>query len=414
MAENENLNRQLQQQAAEQERLREDTAIRRCKHCGTDLEADALFCPQCGEQFGSVENTCQFCDTKTTMEFCPHCGKRVLPVTCPQCGIPSVFDACENCGTLLNQELAAFFAKEKPEPKEMSAEEARKIEAEFKQQPATPEFEQFQKRLIERQILLEERDYFNKREKRIIQILGARPFSLELPDPEEEAFRIKAYAALEKTVIERQDKLLQKEWERLFPEEKKVEVNRNGVIIIKTQAEIDEENYRAELERKREEMEKHYQELLSRVEDEVEAHRIAEEKRKEEERRQKEEAARLERERQKERERQRLEQEAYERRILGTYYYGNPGHDYEWLKLYIKSTSAADCEHYCNGHGYSQGRFIVHYDGYNISLTCLSLSDKGCPLLHSVLHNGFTGTVNGTGTIISGSWGGHSVVHYKY
>jgi len=82
----------------------------------------------------------------------------------------------------------------------MSIEEEEKIEAEFKalESNESAEFKTFQKKLVERQILLEERDYFNKREKRIIKAFGSNPFTLELPDPAEEAFRMKAYSALEK------------------------------------------------------------------------------------------------------------------------------------------------------------------------------------------------------------------------
>jgi hypothetical protein len=419
MAENENLNQQFQQQktqqqAVEKEKPRENEIIRRCKRCGTDLDEETLFCPQCGERFGGEELVCQFCGEKTTKEFCPHCAKRVIPVVCPKCGAESVFDACGNCGTLLNQELAAFFSEKKPEPKQMGEKEAKRIEEEFRQQPESPEFKKFQKKLIERQILLEERDYFNKREKRIIQVFGAQPFSLELPDPEEEAFRMKAYTALEKTVIERQKKLLQEEWERLFPEEKNVEVKQNGVIILKKQAEIDEENRRAELERKREEMERRYQELLNRVEDEVEVFRIAEEKRKEEERLRREEEERRKKEEaaRRERERQRLEQEAYENRIIGTYYWGNPSWDYQSLTLRIYDRTSAACVHSCQSHGDSYGEFYLSYDGTNISLSLNSLSHKSCPLLHSNLSH-FSGMINTSGTIISGYWNGQYITHYK-
>jgi hypothetical protein len=355
MAENENLGQQ--QQAAEQERQRQEEAVRRCKYCGTDLEDDEIFCPKCGERFGAEESACQICNTKTTQEICPRCGARVVPLVCPQCGSSSLFDVCENCGTLLNPGLAVFMAEEKPAPRAMSAEEARRIEEEFKQQPESPEFQKFQKRLIERQILLEERDYFNKREKRILQAFG-KPFSVELPDPEEEAFRMKAYAALEKTVLERQEKKLREELERRFPEETKLGAAES------------------------------YQDLLGRIESEVGAFRIIQEK-------------------------ERLEREIFENRILGIYYCGNPGVDYEHIKLQFKSVAYAEVEHYCSSHGLSYGIFDVSYDGHNIALTCSSLSLKDCPLLHSRLQHGFNGTVNQAGTVISGYWGGALVSHQK-
>jgi hypothetical protein len=280
-----------------------------------------------------------------------------------------VFDFCEKCGTILNREIAEFMAQEHTEPMIMSQEEVKQLEKSFKQEESK-EFTAFQKKLIEHQILLEERDYFNKREKRIIQVFGVRSFSVELPDPEEEAFRMRAYAALEKTVIERQD--------------------------------AGEKTSEADLGRRREEMAKKYEQLLSHVENEVEAHRIAEEKRKEEERLRREEE-----------ERRRLEQIAFMNRVMGTYYYGNPGSDYEYLMLRITNTSSAECTHHCGGHGDSYGRYSMSYDGQNILLSCISLSSKDCPLIHSVMSQ-FKGTINNAGTIISGYWENVNVSHYKY
>jgi hypothetical protein len=169
---------------------------------------------------------------------------------------------------------------------------------------------------------------------------------------------MKAYAALEKTVLERQEKLLREELERRFPEEKKA-----GTV-------------------------KSYQDVLGQVKGEVEAFRIEEERR-------------------------RLEREMFEKRILGTYYHGRPDQDYEYIKLQFKSISYAEGVHHCGGHGESYGKFAVTYDGYNISLSCSSLSLKNCPLLHSELCHGFQGTVNQTGTVILGYWGGTAVSHQK-
>jgi len=398
-----------QEQTSEKQRLEE--SVKRCKKCGSDLDEDQNFCPQCGEKFGGEEYVCQICNEKTTKELCPHCGKRVIPQNCTNCGTSSLFDACENCGTLLNPELAAFMEQEKPEVMEMTAEEENTIKESFNQEVESQEFKKFQERLIERQILLEERDYFNKREKRIVKVFGAQPFSIEIPDPVEEAFRMKAYAGLEKTVIERQEKLLQEEWERLFPEEKKVEVNQNGVIILKKQAEIDEERLQAELEQKREAMEKRYRELLSQVEGEVEEHRIAEEKRKEEERLRREEEERkrraeqerIERERQKARERQRLEQEAYENRILGTYYSGISTVQItsKWSANAVTVTSDG-VTHYSN--------YGVSFNGNFVSFSLKSTRKSSQSSWNHI--SSFSGSINSTGTVISGNWIGKNYMSY--
>ena len=217
MAENEQLRQEAAQQAARQAPA--TGTITLCKHCGAALDPELSFCTNCGEKPEDGERECGYCKTRTTKEFCPHCGRRVISVNCPECGTPSINDACENCGAILNPAIEEIFTREAPAPEAMGAEETAKIEAEFKalEQNESPEFKAFQKKLIERQILLEERDYFNKREKRIIKAFGSRPFTLELPDPEEEAFRMKAYAGLEKNVIARDQKAMEAELEKMFP-----------------------------------------------------------------------------------------------------------------------------------------------------------------------------------------------------
>jgi hypothetical protein len=245
--------------------------------------------------------------------------------------------------------------------------------------------------------LLEERDYSKKREKRIIQVLGAQPFSLELPDPEEEAFRMKAYAALEKTVIERQEKLLREEWEKLFPEEEKVETNQPT----------------------QEEMEQRYQELLSQVEDEVEAHRIeeerriAEEKRKAEEerlRREAEERRKKEAE-QRRRERERLERELFEKRLLGYWYYT---YGCLTVKIIIDSKKTASCMYTCTVCGGSRIQYDVEFDGSNIKLSALFRTGSHCTYSQYPQMDRFSGVINTNGTIMTGYLsGGYSIEFHK-
>jgi rRNA maturation protein Nop10 len=426
MAEDQNQPRQgASRQAAAEERQRageQGGSLALCKYCGAELEEGDMFCPRCSEKVGGEEQSCPFCQTRTTAEMCPKCGKRVVPLACPKCGNFTIDDVCEQCGVLLNPALEALLSQGAPEPAAMTEEKIAEIRQAFQDEAESPELKAFQKKLLERQILLEERDYFNNREKRIVKVFGARPFTLELPDPDEEAFRIKAYAALEKTVIEKRERLIQEELEKLFPKAPQ-----------EAPVEIDEAAQLADLTRRREEMERKYQKLLSQVENEVEEFReeerrkelarIAEEKRKEEERLRLEaerkelerKAAEARRERQRQQERQRLEQEVFQNRICGTYYHGNPRHDYEYIQIRINSNSTAQCKHHCEQHGDSFGEFSVAFDGQNVRLhpRSFSMSNKDCPLLHSKMHR-FIGTLNNAGTILSGYWDNFSVTHYKY
>jgi hypothetical protein len=354
-------NEQLRQQEAARQTQQAAAAgtIALCKHCGAALDPELSFCPNCGEKAGGEERECVYCSTRTTKEFCPHCGRRVVSVSCPKCGTPSINDACENCGAILNPSLEAVFTQGAPEPAKMSAEESAKIEAEFKalEQKESPEFKAFQKKLIERQILLEERDYFNKREKRIIKAFGSRPFTLELPDPAEEAFRMKAYAGLEKTVIEREQKAIEAELEKMFPP-------------LPPAEKIDD----AELQRRRAEAE-------------------------------------AERQRWIEIERQKLEQACFEKRVLGAYYFRNV--DFEMTLTItdkVKAQAYYNC-FVCGGHAYLSFTLSISVD--KLDFHCQYLSEDTCGLTYSSGgtngHNddrlNFHGTLNSAGTVLCGYWG---------
>jgi RNA polymerase subunit RPABC4/transcription elongation factor Spt4 len=404
MPDNEQLRQEQARQAAQAERAAQAAASALCKHCGAALEPDSPFCPNCGERAGGEERTCEFCQTKTSKEFCPHCGRRVIPLNCPTCGTPSIYDACENCGTILNPAIEQALSQEIKAPEQMSAELVEQLEAEFNalDSGTSVEFKAFQKKLIERQILLEERDYFNKREKRIIKAFGSRPFTLELPDPEEEAFRMKAYAALEKTVLEKQEKAIQAELERLFPPLPPAE----------------EAHLSGEFEKNRKELERKYNEILAKIGNEVDAfhkeeerkrleeekrrleeerRRIEEERRRQEAERQRREAERrrqeAERQRQMELERQRLEQERYNNRFLGSYSNGDQ------LTLRFETrTKASARDFYKDRNARSYVQYRVSFDGTSIYLEQTAISG------YSHVRPLFSGMVNETGTSISGNW----------
>jgi len=392
----ENIQQRRQEAVAQkQEAAIQETIL--CGHCGGAIDAEFPFCPSCGEKVGGVEQTCEFCQTKTSKEFCPRCGRRVIPVPCRKCGTPVMYDACENCGAIMNPILEKALAREAPaELAAMSNEEAEKIEAGFESMKSdeSAEFKAFQKKLVERQILLEERDYFNKREKRIIKTFGSRPFTLELPDPAEEAFRMKAYAALEKTIIEREEKAIEAELERLFPPPDPVVENARL----------------AEIERKRADMEKKFNEALAKVNNEVdsfrreeERKRIEEERRRlEEERRRKEEEARREAERRREIERQRLMEERRSKRFQGNYYHmSHNGMLTAELRI---GGNQAECWYHCTVCGRATVVYSVSINGDNITLAGGRKRGDYCSFQEYKLVENYQGTVNSSGTILSGYW----------
>jgi len=429
MADNEQLKQQQSSVSAAAEQAKEaaSPAIKGtealCKHCGAALEPGLPFCTTCGEKFGGDELLCIFCKTKTSKDICPHCGRRVNPINCTKCGVSSIYDACESCGTILNPALGQLLSQETPaEPAEMSLQEAEQINKEFQVMEENAEFKAFQKKLIERQILLEERDYFNTREKRIIKVFGSQPFTLELPDPEEEAFRMKVYAALEKSVIAREDKAIEDELSRLFPPEPVVDTDTSA-----EDAQLEEiEKNRAEMERKfsealanvnnevdefrKEEERKRLEEERRRIEEE--RRRIEEERRRvEAERKRKEEEARreAERQRQMELERRRLEEEQRQRRVNGSFYYYN--NDFE-MTLNIVGASRGNAYYkcfVCKGSAYLD--FNVNFDGTNVKLRCNCFSNNTCGVTTGVGsgHNddrlNFTGSLNSSGTMLTGYWG---------
>ena len=334
----------LNSQAQQAESRQQTSQIKRCAHCGDALDDDVLFCPECGEKIGGEQRVCPICKYSTTSEYCPHCGYKIVPTICPNCKTESHYDFCENCGTILNKELEEHlrYVDSVEKPRQMTEEETREIDRAI-DASITPELKAFLKKVEEHQILLEERDYFKKREKRIVNVFGKGPVEFELPDPEEQVFMMKAYASLEKIVIERQKKALKEELEKLFPDMPEEEINNiveeDPAAVAERQSQEEERQRKeaerlAELERQQKEMEQRYKEAMTNISSEFktaqehEKARLEEIRRKQEEERKRIEAEkrRLEEERKKrEAEKRRLEeiarakQQAEENKILGTY-----------------------------------------------------------------------------------------------
>jgi hypothetical protein len=183
---------------------------------------------------------------------------------------------------------------------------------------------------------------------------------------------MKAYAALEKTVKERDEKIIEAELERLFPPLPAAKI-------------LDE----TELKRLQAEMGKSLSEMAEQVRQDV---------------------LEAERQRQIEIARRKMLEELRRKFGSGVYYFGNPASDYEYIKILV-SSGQAKCMHHCGGHGDSYGNFALTLNSQNVTLQG-AMSSKGCPLLHSDMHT-FVGTLNDSGTVLTGHWDSASVTHYR-
>lgn len=82
-----------------------------CEKCGSELEANAKFCTECGTSIPKTRRKrCQFCGTKIKpdTEFCPDCGNAVNADNgdsrvweCPGCSEQFTEEViyCPKCGT---------------------------------------------------------------------------------------------------------------------------------------------------------------------------------------------------------------------------------------------------------------------------------------------------------------------------
>ena len=52
-----------------------------CRHCGAEMNSDALICPSCGVSAGSGSTYCANCgaESQTGAVFCSHCGCQFAP-----------------------------------------------------------------------------------------------------------------------------------------------------------------------------------------------------------------------------------------------------------------------------------------------------------------------------------------------
>ena len=273
-----NMQAQAAPQAEEQleKKPADDKSIsyRYCKYCERPLASNEVFCMRCGEKYGGEENICS-CGTATTKKICPNCQKVLVPHTCPKCSAKT-FNAICACGAILDKNVQALQAAQiqadaapAPAIRQLSAEEVKKIEELFRIEEENPDYKKLQKRLIDRERLLMERDYYNKMQKEIIEVFGERPLKIELPDPEEQAARMRIYASLERSIIQKQRRATQEELEALYPELQYIHEAENKASEEKAAAEEENQKRRLEQAKRQKEMEEKYREILEGIEKDI-------------------------------------------------------------------------------------------------------------------------------------------------
>ncbi len=375
------------QQQQTQEQQKKESEILHCKKCGATLSADDKFCPECGEKIGGEEKECRWCGSLTTKEICPECGKRVIPQICTKCGKETFFDVCENCGQILDSELQAFAEKKSETVKEMSEAEAQAILKEF-EEAENEEVQYFKKKMQEHEILLAEKQFFDEREKRIEEAFGSNSTAIKYPNPEETKFLQKAAEGMKKLVLQKQQEAIEEALEKKFPG-------------IKSPEEEHEEFLR--LVKQREEL---FNQAVAENKERIEAE-VAEIERKIEEQRKREEEI--------ERERKRLEIEAFNNRIQGTYInycYG------EEIRLIISiddfgNLKGRDYTTYVdnNSSRFSGIEFVAEFEIKNWNGRTFEFEETGRRFIKNpnnlsiddLLYR-FQGRLNDDGTVINGHW----------
>lgn len=395
---------QTRQQQLEKEQEKKKNEVKHCKKCGATIGANDKFCPECGEKIGGEDKTCRWCGAITTKEICPECGKRVIPIICSKCRKKTFFDICEHCGQILNKELQTFAIEKPVEVKQMSKEDAQAILKEF-EEAETAEVQHFRDKMKEHEILLAEKKFFDEREKRINETFGENETAIKYPDPEETKFLQRAAAGIKKAALRKEKEAIQEALEKKILGGKSEEEEHEELLKLIKQR---EELFNQEITENKEKLEVEIAEASERRRKELE-----ELQRKIEEQRRREEAIA--------RERRRLEIEAFNNRISGTYICPMSLGNGEEIKLSFSvdnngtlvgkeiTTFSEDLDNYRDGK-YAGVIYVSSFkgtfDGTNLKFEEYQMQYLNNPKnlgLDEILHK-FAGTLNFDGTVIHGYW----------
>lgn len=87
-----------------------------CPNCHAVVKSDYELCPQCGHPLHT--GTCTYCGAPMEAEdlFCGECGGSRKGVTCPQCGVLNFRSFCRNCNAPLDELAQEEMERAKNDP----------------------------------------------------------------------------------------------------------------------------------------------------------------------------------------------------------------------------------------------------------------------------------------------------------
>lgn len=130
------LNRDAEPYARQQMQM-QSAVGKKCPHCGTINEREAVYCASCGNPIGKTacpncgaeldpdadfcescrryikQDVCSFCGSRLSGNdaFCPECGSPRGGIVCPVCHTLNDFAFCKQCGTPLTEEARGLMER---------------------------------------------------------------------------------------------------------------------------------------------------------------------------------------------------------------------------------------------------------------------------------------------------------------
>jgi len=143
-----------------------------CHSCGAEVEIGSDFCGECGEitQFNKIlNNKCPNCGEFIQGDYCGFCGSSLNGIKCPKCSKINYGDFCSECGTPLSKVALELISDSDENSINIISEEESKLIIKDLHSSLSQELKDESEKMKQRIILLREREYFSKREERVLK-----------------------------------------------------------------------------------------------------------------------------------------------------------------------------------------------------------------------------------------------------